>query len=219
VSASAAVVNRHQQVAYEEGATTYDLLTQAFHRWRVRVVELLPLRSGDTVLDVGCGTGLCFPLLQQRIGSEGTIIGLDASQQMLALAARRIADNHWSNVELVHGKAEEAHVPYVVDHILFCAVHDVLQSRQALRNVLSRLTPGGWIAAAGGKWGPAWAVGLNAFVAALHAPFVRDFTGFDRPWSLLAEHIPALQVSTVEMGCGYLAIGRAPTSGQAGVIA
>jgi ubiquinone/menaquinone biosynthesis C-methylase UbiE len=209
-SASATPVNGRRLAAYTDGAASYDLLTQPFHRWRVRVVELLPLQRGDVVLDVGCGTGMCFPLLQQRIGSEGTIVGLDAAPEMLAVAAKRITDNHWTNVNLIECSAEEARIPYVVNHVLFCATHDVLQSRKALRNVLSHLAPGGWVAAVGGKWAPPWAVGLNTIVATVHAPFVRDFTGFDRPWSLLAEQVPNLQISTIEMGCGYLAIGKVP---------
>jgi ubiquinone/menaquinone biosynthesis C-methylase UbiE len=199
-----------QQVAYTEGAASYDLLTNVFQQWRARVVGLLPLRRGDVVLDVGCGTGLCFPLLQERIGREGVVVGLDASANMLAHAARRVAEHDWSNVVLLNGTAEETDIPYEADHVLFCAVHDVLQSRQALQNVLGRLKPGGWVAAVGGKWAPSWAVGLNALVATVHAPFVRDFKGFDRPWRLLAEYIPNLQVSAIEMGCGYLAIGKMP---------
>jgi hypothetical protein len=43
--------------------------------------------------------------------------------------------------------------------------------------------------------------------AAVHAPFVRDFTGFDRPWGLLDKHVPDLHVHEIELGCGYLASG------------
>ena len=57
----------------------------------------------------------------------------------------------------------------------------------------ARVRPGGGVAAGGGKWGPAWAIGLNAGVLALHAPYVRDFTGFDRPWTQLAARVPGLR--------------------------
>jgi demethylmenaquinone methyltransferase/2-methoxy-6-polyprenyl-1,4-benzoquinol methylase len=91
---------------------------------------------------------------------------------------------------------------------LFCAVHDILQSGSALDNVLGHLRPGATVAAGGGKWGPAWAIGLNASVLALHSPYVRDFAGFDRPWTYLAERVPDLAVREVAIGAGYVATGR-----------
>ena len=65
--------------AYRAQAGRYDRRTDAFRRWRELVVEQLPARPGDTVLDVGCGTGLCLPLLQHKVGPSGTIVGIDAS--------------------------------------------------------------------------------------------------------------------------------------------
>jgi hypothetical protein len=44
--------------------------------------------------------------------------------------------------------------------------------------------------------------------ATVHGPFVRDFTGFDRPWARLAEHLTDKRIQEIEMGCGYLISGR-----------
>jgi SAM-dependent methyltransferase len=52
-------------------------------------VERLALRAGDRVLDVGCGNGAAFDRLARRIGSEGVIVGLDQSRELLAEARRR----------------------------------------------------------------------------------------------------------------------------------
>ncbi len=164
---------------------------------------------GDVVLDVGCGTGLCFPLLQERIGPRGTIVAVDASRQMLDLAAARAAAHGWDNVVLIEARVEDADLP-PVDHALFCAVHDVLQSAAAVDNALAAVRPGGGVAAGGGKWAPLWALPLNAGVLALHAHYVGDFTGFSRPWALLAERVPDLAVQEVAVGGGYLASGRVP---------
>jgi SAM-dependent methyltransferase len=204
-----------RQAAYSNDADLYQSRSELFHRWRRRVVELLPLRTGDVVLDVGCGTGLCFPLLQERIGPGGTIVGLDASAEMLALARRLIAAHGWRNVVLIEAAAEDAVIPQLADHALFCAVHDILQSPQALNNVLARVRVGGWVASVGGKWAPPWAIGLNTMVAAMHAPFVRNFAGFDRPWRLLAEHLTDLDIQEIEMSCGNLVVGRNPEKPRA----
>ena len=93
---------------------------------------------------------------------------------------------------------------------LFCAVHDILQSPDALRNVLSRLRPGARVAAGGGKWAAPWMVGVNLLVRMLHAPYVRSFEGFDRPWSYLEQLIEDVHVREVAFGTGYIVTGQAP---------
>jgi demethylmenaquinone methyltransferase/2-methoxy-6-polyprenyl-1,4-benzoquinol methylase len=193
--------------AYARDAADYDRRTSAFARYREMVVDVLPLRPGDTVIDAGCGTGLCFAAVQERIGPDGVLVGVDAAPDMLEVAAERVAAEGWSNVVLTCGSLETAELP-VADHALFCAVHDILQSGSALDNVLGHLRPGATVAAGGGKWGPAWAIGLNASVLALHSPYVRDFAGFDRPWTYLAERVPDLAVREVAIGAGYVATGR-----------
>ena len=193
--------------AYARDAADYDRRTSAFARYREMVVDVLPLHPGDTVIDAGCGTGLCFAAVQERIGPDGVLVGVDAAPDMLDVAADRVAAEGWSNVVLTCGSLETAELP-VADHALFCAVHDILQSGSALDNVLGHLRPGATVAAGGGKWGPAWAIGLNASVLALHSPYVRDFAGFDRPWTYLAERVPDLAVREVAIGAGYVATGR-----------
>ncbi|WP_216699700.1 methyltransferase domain-containing protein [Arthrobacter sp. H5] len=68
-------------------------------------IELLGLQAGDQVLDIGCGTGLNFALLQKEIGPSGTIVGVDRSADMLKLARRRADRNGWTNVILIEADA------------------------------------------------------------------------------------------------------------------
>lgn len=199
-----------EQVAYTRDASAYDTRTSAFESYRRRLVDLLPLSRGDIVLDVGCGTGLCFERVRNRIGADGVIVGVDASRDMLAVAAARVADRGWRNVVLVQAPIEDAELPVVADHALFCATHDVLQSAEALDNVIAHVRDGGTVGATGGKWAPPWAVALNAGILALHAPYVRDFTGFDRPWTHLAPRLDRTRVQEVAMGGGYLVSGTVP---------
>ncbi len=195
--------------AYRSQAGRYDRRTDAFRRWRELVVEQLPARPGDAVLDVGCGTGLCLPLLQHKVGPSGTIIGIDASAQMLEVADTRVTEHGWDNVHLLAVPVAQAPIDRTADAALFCAVHDVLQSPAALTHVFEHLRPGAAVAATGGKWPPTWNVALRAWVADLHAPFISDFTGFDQPWRLLAGFVPDLRVTELGSGAGYLAVGRA----------
>lgn len=91
---------------YKTGAALYDVLSgerPVYRIGRVRAIDQLGLQAGDCVLDIGCGTGLNFPHLRQRIGPAGHIVGVDASDSMLAQARRKFQPG--DNVTLVHGDA------------------------------------------------------------------------------------------------------------------
>ena len=197
-----------RQPAYGERARSYERDTAAFQPYRSAVVEALPLRSGHVVLDVGCGTGLCCGLLRDKVGPEGGVVGIEESPEMAAVAREHIACEGWDNVTVVQAPAEDAEIGLTADAALFCAVHDILQSPDALRNVLTRLRPGAWVAAGGGKWAAPMMVALNSMVGMLHAPYVRDFSGFDRPWRHLERLVEDVRVEEMAFGSGYVVTGR-----------
>jgi ubiquinone/menaquinone biosynthesis C-methylase UbiE len=72
-----------------------------YERARRRAVDMLGLKAGATVVDVACGTGLNFPLIQERIGPSGTLIGVDMTGGMLKRADERVQRASWPNVKLV----------------------------------------------------------------------------------------------------------------------
>jgi demethylmenaquinone methyltransferase/2-methoxy-6-polyprenyl-1,4-benzoquinol methylase len=82
----------------------------------------LRLGPRDVVLDVGCGTGQAFPVLEEAIGPEGRLIGIDLSAAMLARAAERIERDGWRNVTLIESSVEEALVPVTADGALLSFV-------------------------------------------------------------------------------------------------
>jgi arsenite methyltransferase len=78
------------------------LIGDALRRRRI-VREALGASAGERVLDDGCGPGFyCLELLED-VGPSGSIVGVDGSAAMLALAARRCAGH--DNVELREGDA------------------------------------------------------------------------------------------------------------------
>ncbi len=201
--------------SYGCDAEFYDRRTGAFQGDRLRIIDALPLRAGDVVLDVGCGTGLCFQRLRDRVGDSGVVIGIDQSPAMVALSTERITLYGWDNVTVVQAPVETAPLPVTADAALFCAVHDVLQSPAALANVFDHLRPGAWVAAGGGKYAPDWMGMLNPMIRALHRPYIRSFDGFDRPWARLEEFITNLWVNEFSLGAGYVAVGRARSHDRA----
>jgi trans-aconitate methyltransferase len=195
--------------AYTEHARSYDRRTGAFHRYRRAIVEALPVRRGQVVLDVGCGTGLCCGMLREKVGSEGGVVGIEESPEMAAVAREHIAEEGWRNVTVVTSPAEEAEIQVAADAALFCAVHDIMQSPDALRNVLGSLRPGAWVAAGGGKWAAPAMLAVNLQARMLHAPYVDSFEGFDRPWQHLEQLVEDVQVRELAFGSGYVMTGKA----------
>lgn len=92
-----------------------------FDRQRARAVEKLDLPEGDVVIDVGCGTGLSFALIEQRIGPCGRVFGVELSPEMLAVARGRVEQHGWSNVTLIESSVEEAKVAVEADAALLAS--------------------------------------------------------------------------------------------------
>jgi ubiquinone/menaquinone biosynthesis C-methylase UbiE len=57
--------------------------------YREKALDLADLKPGESVLDIGCGTGTLAIAAKQRVGPTGKIYGIDASPEMLARATRK----------------------------------------------------------------------------------------------------------------------------------
>jgi ubiquinone/menaquinone biosynthesis C-methylase UbiE len=104
---------------YRTHARFYDLTRWLTLRSRRKAVAALELRPGETVLDLGCGTGLGFSMLRRGVGPEGRVIGVDFSREMLHRARLRIDRGRWSNVETVESDLSSMVLPRRADAAAF----------------------------------------------------------------------------------------------------
>lgn len=128
---------------YDVTANLYYLI--GFREWayRRKAVEALNLHRGDTVVEIGCGTGINFPLLHRAVGPEGRIIGVDLTDAMLEQAKQRLRINGWTNVELVHSDAAAFVFPEPVDGVISTfALTLVPEYDRVIRNGCGALAPG-----------------------------------------------------------------------------
>lgn len=90
---------------YGRYARLYDAIATfpGVGRWRDRAADALDLEPGDTVVELGCGTGANLPHLRDRVGPEGRVVGVDLTRPLLERARARTAQ--WANVHLLEGDA------------------------------------------------------------------------------------------------------------------
>ncbi len=80
-----------------EAAEVYEsrFVPAIFAEWAPLLVETADVRPGQAVLDVACGTGIVARTVADRIGSNGTFVGLDLNDAMLTVARRVRPDLDW----------------------------------------------------------------------------------------------------------------------------
>ncbi|MFC5970720.1 class I SAM-dependent methyltransferase [Halomarina salina] len=98
---------RSVQQFYGRYADLYDAIATApgVATWRRAAADALDLEQGDTVVEMGCGTGANLPFLRERVGSEGRVLGIDLTRPLLVSARSRIDRHGWSNVAVAQADA------------------------------------------------------------------------------------------------------------------
>ncbi|MEP7379816.1 MAG: arsenite methyltransferase [Chloroflexota bacterium] len=103
------------------------------------------LHEGERVLDLGSGGGIDVLLSAKRVGPTGRAIGLDMTDEMLALAQRNAAQAGATNVEFVRGHIEDIPLPAEsVDVVISnCVINLAADKPAVFREIARVLRPGG----------------------------------------------------------------------------
>ena len=70
-------------------------------RYRKNAIKFLDLKPNSALLDVACGTGFNFKIIESFLKNEGKIVGLDISPKSLEFAKGRVIKHNWTNIKLI----------------------------------------------------------------------------------------------------------------------
>lgn len=129
------------------------------------ILELLDVREGSRVLDVGCGTGNDMQAIAQFVGASGRVVGIDSSTTMIQEAKRR-SEGLGLPVEFYLGDAQNLELP---DNSFDCCraerlLQHLVNPQQALAEMVRVAKPGARIVAVDPDYGTITIEGSNPVV-------------------------------------------------------
>jgi ubiquinone/menaquinone biosynthesis C-methylase UbiE len=186
---------------YDRVSRIYGWMTGAFERKHgEKALELLSIRDGETVLEIGTGSGHCFEQMARLVGDKGGCCGIDISTGMLEVTKNRLLRSG-----LADGAglccADAAQLPFQdnsCDAILMAftlELFDTPEIPQVLSETMRVLKPGGRIAV----------VSLSKEGEASTA--MRLYEWAHRKWPRYADCRP-IYVERSMTGCGYVVASR-----------
>ena len=106
----------------------------------MRLIDMLNVEKGATVLDLGCGTGYLTKVLSERVGPEGKVVAVDPDGERLKIAREKYSA---SNIEYI--QADDKSFPPGQYDIIFCniVIHWISDKKAALERAHENLHPGG----------------------------------------------------------------------------
>ena len=122
-----------QAASYERGSKTQKGIGQ-------RMIDMLALEKGSTVLDLGCGNGYLTKELSEKVGPEGKVVAVDPDGVRLKIAREK---HSASNIEYI--QADDQTFPAGQYDLIFCniVIHWISDKKTLLKRAYENLSLGG----------------------------------------------------------------------------
>lgn len=201
---------RKRAARYDLSANLYYLIGFRENFYRKKAVAALDLEKGDTVVEIGCGTGLNFAFLQNAIGKKGRLVGVDLTDAMLDKARQRIVRNVWHNVDLVRNDAAEYEFPKNINGVISTfALTLIPEYEKIIKNASQSLAPGGTLVVADLKKPENSSSLLLKLMVFITRPFGVTLDLAERkPWKIMEKYFESVQVSEFFGGFAYIAVAK-----------
>ena len=178
-------------------------------RLRDETIDALHLQAGQSVLEVACGTGRNFPLILEKIGRDGKLVGVDATAAILAKARERVERAGWKNVELVQADAARISFPGKFDAAVCTLAVGVIPDHRGGAGAYAGASQTGRLA---GNWGSK----RSSLSSGRPFNWLADLLGYGaaeemtrRPWEWLRETLDDFHYKEWFSGFFYAAGGSA----------
>jgi len=128
-----------------QGAEWLERSEREFEEAPNKALDALGPLTGQTVADVGAGSGYFTVRLATRVGKQGRVYANDLQPEMLKMLAARLAREKVPNVTLVPGAVDDVRLPpAAMDLVLMVDVyHEFSEPQKMLRSIRTALKPGG----------------------------------------------------------------------------
>ena len=122
-----------QAASYQNGSQVQQVVG-------LRMIDILNVEKGATVLDLGCGTGYLTKVLSERVGPEGKVVAVDPDGERLKIAREK---HSASNIEYI--QADDKTFPPGQYDLIFSniVIHWISDKKALLKRVYKNLCPGG----------------------------------------------------------------------------
>ena len=136
---------RFAEVMSYQGAEWLDRRERVEEEAPDEAIAALDVRRGETVADLGAGSGYMTVRLARRVGPTGSVYAVDIQPEMLALLSERLKRERIANVMPVLGAVDDPKLPpSALDLVLMVDVyHELQEPQQMLRRVRDALKPSG----------------------------------------------------------------------------
>jgi demethylmenaquinone methyltransferase/2-methoxy-6-polyprenyl-1,4-benzoquinol methylase len=194
---------------YDFSANAYYLIGFREAKYRKMAVSELALEFGDTVVEIGCGTGLNFNYLLQSIGDSGHLVGVDLTDAMLEIAKSRIERNGWKNVQLVLSDAAKYVFPPKTKGVISTFALTLVPEYEAIiERAANSLVSGGRFVILDFKKPERWPLCVAKIGVAITKPFGVSLDLAERkPWEAMNKHFKNVTMTEIYGGFVYIAVG------------
>ncbi|HJR08221.1 MAG TPA: class I SAM-dependent methyltransferase [Pyrinomonadaceae bacterium] len=109
-----------------------------------RVMDILKIKGGSRVADIGAGSGWFTVRAARRVGARGTVYAVEINEDYLKHIAGRAAEEKLSNIRTVLGRADDPALPdRSVDAVLILKTyHEIAEPIRLMRNLRRALSAG-----------------------------------------------------------------------------